>query len=213
MHSVYDQGLFAPPPRPFNMAAHVLRHAETLAEKEALVIVAPDQTAEVWTYKALASAVRGTAAGLLQHGLTPGDKVMLRLGNTVDFPIAYLGALAAGLVPVPTAASLTVPEVAKMSARIKPDLILHDPTVSCPEDCPPILETAVLREMRMLPPADYHMGSPDRLGYIVFTSGTSGTPTPVMHAHRAIWARQMMFEGWYDLGVDDRLCHAGAFIC
>jgi acyl-coenzyme A synthetase/AMP-(fatty) acid ligase len=32
-----------------------------------------------------------------------------------------------------------------------------------------------------------------------------------MHAHRAIWARQMMFDGWYGLSIADRMLHAGAF--
>ena len=33
--------------------------------------------------------------------------MLMRLGNSVDFPVAYLGAIAAGLVPVPTSAELT----------------------------------------------------------------------------------------------------------
>ncbi len=60
-------------------------------------------------------------------------------------------------------------------------------------------------------PTDYVMGNPDRLAYLVFTSGSSGTPKPVAHAHRAIWARQMMWDGWYGLTPDDRVLHAGAF--
>ena len=62
-----------------------------------------------------------------------------------------------------------------------------------------------------LPPADWAMGDPDRLAYIVYTSGTSGRPRAVGHAHRAIWARQMMIRDWYDLRADDRVLHAGAF--
>ncbi len=58
---------------------------------------------------------------------------------------------------------------------------------------------------------DPEMGDSNRLAYIIYTSGTSGRPRGVMHAHRAVWARRMMWEGWYDLKEDDRLLHAGAF--
>jgi acyl-coenzyme A synthetase/AMP-(fatty) acid ligase len=55
------------------------------------------------------------------------------------------------------------------------------------------------------------MGDANRLGYIIFTSGTSGRPQAVAHAHRAILGRAMMMQGWYGLQADDRLLHAGAF--
>lgn len=211
MQAIFDQGVAAPCPRPFNMAAHVLRHADDLPEKVALSVIALTG-AESWTYARLAAAVRGTGAGLLAAGFVPGDILLMRLGNTVDFPLAYLGAIAAGLVPVPTSSQLTAAEVAKMVAQLAPKGILRDPRVACPDDTGlPVIDTAALAGMRDLPPCDYAMGDPDRLGYIIYTSGTSGIPRAVMHAHRAIWARQMMHQGWYGLGGDDRLLHAGAF--
>ena len=73
------------------------------------------------------------------------------------------------------------------------------------------IDLDALRAMRSLPPCAYAMGDPDRMAYAVYTSGTSGKPRAVAHAHRAIWARQMMFDGWYGIGADDRLLHAGAF--
>lgn len=209
MMSLYDEGGFAPCPATFNMAAHVLARATEIPDKCALAILGPN-CVEEWTYAALEAAVRGTATGLLQAGLHPGDIVLMRLGNTVDFPLAYLGALAAGLVPVPTAAALTEPEVSKIIDTLKPKAILRDPDVACSPH-PAIRNLDELRPMRNLPPANLHMGDPDRLGYIIYTSGTSGRPTAVMHAHRAIWARQMMFDGWYGLHEEDRLLHAGAF--
>ncbi len=74
-----------------------------------------------------------------------------------------------------------------------------------------MLDQAAIRALRDLPPADYALGDPDRPAYAVFTSGTSGATRAVLHAHRAIWARGMMVEGWYGLSDDDRLLHAGAF--
>ena len=192
----------------FNMAAHVLQKGLDCADKIALEVVGA--APETMQFGHLRQAVLGTARGLIEAGLTPGDRVLMRLGNTPDFPIAYLGALAAGLVPAPTSAALTEPEVARILDELNPRLILHDPTVACPEDGR-IVPLSDLRQMRALPPAEFHMGDPERPGYIIYTSGTSGKPRAVQHAHRAILARQMMFEGWYGLRPDDRLMHAGAF--
>ncbi|MEH6522653.1 class I adenylate-forming enzyme family protein [Sulfitobacter sp.] len=206
MHSIFDQGPPPPCPKPFNMAAHVLGQAELVPDKIALSILGDED----WSYGALKAAVLGTATGLLRAGAKPGDRILMRLGNTVDFPLAYLGALAAGMVPVPTASALTEREVAPMIATLNPALILRDPNVACPDD-PRILELPTLRRMRQLPPAQWHMGDPDREGYIIYTSGTSGKPRAVVHAHRAIWARKMMHKDWYGLAPTDRMLHAGAF--
>lgn len=211
MLSIFDKGPFAPCPAPFNLAAHVLARADDLSEKIALSVLSQSGS-ERWSYGRLKAAVLGTGTGLLQAGFNPGDILLMRLGNTVEFPLAYLGAIAVGIVPVPTSSMLTEREVEKMIAQLSPAGILHDQGVACPTDCGlPIIDTQALLAMRDLPPADFDMGDPERLAYIIYTSGTSGTPRAVMHAHRAIWARQMMHDGWYGLGQDDRILHAGAF--
>lgn len=104
MLSIFDQGPPPPCPDPFNLAAHVLGQAGRFGSKVALSVLEKD-TAQDWTYQELEQAVRGTGTGLLNAGLSVGDIVLMRLGNTVDFPIAYLGAIAAGLVPVPTSSA------------------------------------------------------------------------------------------------------------
>jgi len=201
---------FAPCPAPFNMAAHVLAHADDRPDKVALAVLGLTG-AERWSYATLKSAVLGTGTGLLRAGLAPGDRVLLRLGNTVEFPIAFLGAIAVGLVPVPTSAQLTAREVAGIVEAVTPGAILRDPEIACPGTGLPVLGPEALDAMRTLPPAALELGDPDRMAYIVYTSGTSGVPRAVMHAHRAVWARRMMFDGWYGLREDDRLMHAGAF--
>ncbi len=211
MLSIYDQGPPPPCPTPFNLAAHVLAHADDAPDKIALAVVGLSG-AERWSYGRLKAAVLGTATGLKDLGLKPGEIVLLRLGNTVEFPIAYLGAIAAGLVPVPTSSQLTEREVAKIAAELSPRGVFRGDGIACP-DLPGVvmIDEAALAAMRDLPPAAYDMGDPERLGYIVYTSGTSGNARAVGHAHQAIWARQMMHEGWYGLTAEDRLMHAGAF--
>jgi acyl-coenzyme A synthetase/AMP-(fatty) acid ligase len=212
MLSVIDLG---PPPMPapqFNLAAHVLAaSAARLPDKMALQILRPSG-AERWSYARLLAAVQGCATGFLAMGLHPGDRILLRLGNQVEFPLAFLGAIAAGLVPVATSAQLTGPEITPMAARVAPRLIVAAPGIALPEGLAcPIVTDADLRAMEDLPPAAFEMGPPDRPAYIVFTSGTSGRPMAVEHAHRAILGRQMMHADWEGLTEADRLLHAGAF--
>lgn len=210
MLSISGSDPFTPCPTPFNLAAHVLARADALEDKVALAVLKLSG-AERWSYGRLKSAVLGTGTGFLKAGLKPGDKLLMRLGNSVDFPIAYLGSIAVGIVPVPTSSQLTEAEVAPMLRDLEPKAVLLGDGIACPEaDCP-VINDVQLREMRALAPAEFEVGSPDRLAYIVYTSGTSGKPRAVMHAHRAIWARQMMIDGWYGLREDDRLMHAGAF--
>lgn len=211
MTSVIDLRPAPTVPRPFNMAEHVLgASASRLPDKMALQIIRPTG-AERWSYARLMAAVRGCATGLLAQGLVPGDRVLMRLGNQVEFPVLFLGALAAGLVPVATSSQLTEAEITPMARRINPRLVVVSEGVARPTHSAQVLADTDIRAMEALPPAPFHMGEPDRPGYIVFTSGTSGTPMAVVHAHRAILARQMMHQDWEGLSEQDRLLHAGAF--
>ncbi|MBF9031520.1 AMP-binding protein [Rhodobacterales bacterium HKCCE3408] len=196
-----------PCPAPFNLARYVLEAGGAVPDKIALAVIGPAK-AQRWSYARLTAAVRGMATGLLSHA-DAGARVLLRLGNTPDFPVAFLGAIAAGMVPVPTAAALTGPEISKMAARVPPTLILAHDGIALPDSGAPVLRD--LAGLMDNSPADYAMGDPGRLAYIVFTSGSSGVPRAVAHAHRAVWARRMMWDGWYGLTPEDRLLHAGAF--
>lgn len=187
------------------MAEYVLSHADRLADKPALAVTG--LAGMVLSYAALKARVRAVAGGLLETGLTPGDRVLFRLGNSPDFPIAYLACIWAGLVPVPTSAQLTTHEVTLIATEVAPALILAASGLALPEgqSCP------VLTDLPTGKPREPALGNPNRLAYIIFTSGTSGSPRGVCHAHRAIWARRMMHEGWYGLSEVDRVMHAGAF--
>ncbi|WP_299686769.1 class I adenylate-forming enzyme family protein [uncultured Tateyamaria sp.] len=209
MLSLFDSGPFQPCPAPFNLAGHVLARADALGGKTAVAVIGAGEP-ETLSYAELLAAVLGTAGGFKTAGFRPGDRVLMRLGNTLDFPIAYLGALAGGLVPVPTSSALTEPEVARIVAELRPRVILHDPDVATATGAPH-MGVHTLRALRTHAPGKVHLSDPNRLGYIVYTSGTSGQPRAVGHAHRAIWARQMMFQHWYGLSETDVILHAGAF--
>ena len=194
------------------MARHVLEASTArFPDRMALQIVSPEG-AERWSYGRLMTAVRGCGTGLLALGLQRGDRVLMRLGNTVEFPVLFLGAIAAGLVPVPTSAALTGPEVTRMAATVSPALVVAGDGVALPDPLPcRVVPAAEVLRWEALPPCDWDMGDPDRLAYAVFTSGTSGRAMAAGHAHRAIWARGMMHRGWEGITGTDRVLHAGAF--
>lgn len=146
-------------PTSFNMARYVLDAGAKTPDKIALQIVRASG-AERWSYARLISAVRGTGQGLLRAGLCPGDRVLLRLGNSVDFPVAYLGALAVGLVPVPTSTQLTAPEITRIAAQVGPALVLAAAGVALPDHPAPVLDSAHLHAMRDLPPVTGIWGRP-----------------------------------------------------
>lgn len=211
MRAEIDTGPPAPCPVPFNLAAHVLALASDHPDRIALQIVGP-QRAESWSYARLEAAVRGTAGALTATRLVPGARVLLRLGNSVDFPVAFLGCIAAGLVPVPSSAQLTAAEVTAMARGLAPALILAAPGIALPDaGDTPVIGLDTLRGWRDHPPADYLMGAPERAAFIIYSSGSGGTPRGVVHAHRAVWARRMMWDDWYGLRAGDRIMHAGAF--
>lgn len=211
MDAIFDTGPADPCPADFNMAAHVLQCAALTPDKIALSVLSREHC-ENWRYDQLAQAIRGTATGLLRRGLVAGDIVLLRLGNTVEFPICFLAAIAVGLIPVPLSAQLTEAELVPILSLLKPRAVLRDPDLTFPSNAKVMqIDVHELRHMQSLPQATYLYGAPDRLAYFIFTSGTSGRPRAVMHAHRVIWARERMHQGWTGLRSEDRLLHAGAF--
>ncbi|MEM8593158.1 MAG: class I adenylate-forming enzyme family protein [Pseudomonadota bacterium] len=198
-----------PCPSPFNLAEYVLARAKLQPDKVALALLGRYK-AQRWHYGRLEAAIRAVGQGLLNEGLKPGDQLLLRLGNGVAFPLAYLGAIAVGIIPIPTSAQLTTPELDRMLSHITPKAQIAGPGIALPTAALHTITESDLLAMEGGPEAPYAQGGPNRLAYIMFTSGTSGEPKAVAHAHRAVWARRMMFDDWYGLREGDRLLHAGA---
>jgi acyl-coenzyme A synthetase/AMP-(fatty) acid ligase len=208
MLSVVDTRPYPTLPNGFNLAAYVLAEAEALGSHPALRILHPDGE-ETFGYARLRALVLGFATRLSELGLGPGSRILLRLENGPAFPIAFLGTIAAGLVPVPTSTALTGAEVTRLAALVAPRLILADPGVPLPEGTIPVL-TPDLAHWERKPPFSPMPSDPNTEAYVIFTSGTSGRPMAVSHAHRAILARAAMHQGWEGLTSTDRLMHAGA---
>jgi benzoate-CoA ligase len=85
-------------PREYN-AAHDLIERNLRAGRGAKVAYIDDHGQ--YSYAELAERVNRCANALVELGLQPEQRILLCLQDTVDFPTAFLGAIKAGIVPIP----------------------------------------------------------------------------------------------------------------
>jgi malonyl-CoA/methylmalonyl-CoA synthetase len=125
----------------------------------------------------------GAAGRYHASGLVPGDRLLLCGHTSVEYVVAYLGALRAGLTVVPANPGFTAAEVARLVSVAAPRAaVLDDPSlvdglsVTTPDlaalpapVADPVLDTA----------------RPDDPALIIYTSGTTGHPkgVPLSHAN------------------------------
>jgi len=82
----------------YNAAVELLDHNLRSGRSAKLAFVDDDGA---YTYGELAERVNRCANALLALGLRSGDRVLLVLLDSIAFPVAFLGAIKAGIVPVP----------------------------------------------------------------------------------------------------------------
>ncbi|MCC2113948.1 MAG: acyl--CoA ligase [Hyphomicrobiales bacterium] len=199
-----------------NLARYCLADAAARAPDKTALLVARDASgiaAERWSFSELEDAVLRVAGGLATYGFEAGDRVLLRLGNSSDFPLFFFGAIAAGLVAVPTSPMLTRREVDAVLADSGARLIVadKDAVLPTPIDGVAIAGSDDIARIKAATPQPYAESDDDDPAFLVFTSGTSGHPKGVLHAQRSARGRAPMYDGWYGLRADDVLLHAGAF--
>ncbi|WP_298727827.1 AMP-binding protein [uncultured Ferrovibrio sp.] len=192
------------------LAGNVRRHPD----KVAMILVGADREFRM-TFGEVDLAVRKLAAGLQSLGLPTGSRIMIRMANDADYALTYFATMAAGYVALPSSAQLTAGEAAYLlensgaaavaaSAELARDLRLPEGVV--------LIDPARLAELKAFDPLpDYADTAADDPAYLVYTSGTTGKPKGVLHAHRAAWGRRPMHQGWLGLQESDVMLHAGAF--
>ena len=99
----------APPPETFNFAEHLIALNAGRPAKPAFV-----DDARTLTYGELTERVRRVAAALRAAGIKREERVLVLMLDTVDWPVAFLGALYAGAVPVAVNTLLTADDYAYM---------------------------------------------------------------------------------------------------
>ena len=198
--SVYLAGQLPVCPDPFNAAEWCLSSGVSRQSLAFLAVDAERGITEHWAFDDLRGLVLRAAGALTAAGVRPGDRVVLQLGDVPEFPVAYLGAIAAGAVATPLSSQLSGEEADRILESVTPKAVVGGARAT--------LAPSVLSDG---PEGTFVPRAPDDPALLVFTSGSSGKPKGVLHAHRAFWARQSMHAGWHDIRAGDRVMHAGAF--
>jgi acyl-CoA synthetase len=171
------------------------------------------------TWRALREAADAVAADLHQAGLKRGERVSVWLPNRVEQVIVFLACSRQGYVCNPSLhQNYTVAEIVELLARIRAAALFARPgygadantadIFAAVAELPGLRRVYSLGEIRPgaaafpvqaggLPPAD---DNPDKVTYLAFTSGTTGTPKGVMHSDNTLLAnaREMVRDWGHD---------------
>ncbi|SEC97347.1 Acyl-CoA synthetase (AMP-forming)/AMP-acid ligase II [Amycolatopsis tolypomycina] len=173
------------------------------------------------TWADFAARVR-VVAGELRRVAAPGERIAILAGQELAYPLAFFGALAAGLIAVP----LMVPANPAQADRLAG--VLADSgarlwlTSSAEVARLPAHEHVVVVDELTGPGADPVPVTPDSPAYLQYTSGSTREPAGAVIPHRAIvaacWQGSLAYAvdegttcaGWipffHDMGLIQLLC-------
>lgn len=190
---------------------------------DALAIIEPARTA---TYEELNRLANRFAHLFCANGVTPGDRVVIALENSVDMVAAYLGAMKAGAVAVPLAPGPRNDRLPHAVADCSPRVAVIDAATArvfavagTAFDFAQAMEVPASPAPRVfvagnsLAPAldecaDTSPGVPvsdTDLAAIIYTSGSTGEPRGVMLSHRNFVANARSIVSYLELTAGDRV--------
>ncbi len=206
-----------------NLTTRLWERASSASAKEILRFP-EDGSWRGYTWAQLAERVRSVAAGLIDLGVQPGDRVALMAGTTVDWTLADLAILAVGGVTVPIYETSSVDQCAWILSDSGATLAIvgeadHAKTIDAARQSATTLrEVFVLADGGLDAIAERGTGDladqvaeraaavdADDLATLIYTSGTTGNPKGCELTHRNLLfaARQGEVNLQKMVGSDD----------
>jgi acetyl-CoA synthetase len=158
----------------------------------------------VTTYDTLRRHVRALAFGLVKLGLKKGDRILIRMPNSPEFAVSFLAIVKIGAIPVLVNSLLAAGDLKAIVDQTEPQWVIAEASragavrelfaakpimrVICASgatqnEIP--FESLLSSSTDEVPTADTRAKDP---AFIVCTSGTTGKPKGIVHAHRWIVA-------------------------
>lgn len=177
------------------------------------------------SYAGLDEATDRLAGWAASHGVARGDRIAIILQNVPEAAIATIAAWKLGAIPVPGNPMYRASELARQFADSRPALVVcHAEHADCVRDAlaeadcdAPLLDVAggddladrrgtfaeaMAQARPILPRIDL---TPDELGLMLYTSGTTGMPKAAMIRHASLAANSEAMATWYGLDAQSRI--------
>ncbi|HWB79498.1 MAG TPA: benzoate-CoA ligase family protein [Nannocystaceae bacterium] len=170
-------------PERYNFAAFVFAENRARATKIAYV-----DDRRTLTYGELEEEARRFATVLAELGVHREERIVLVMLDTVELPVAFLGALFAGVVPVLVNTMLPAADVAYVIEHSLARVVVASPALasSCAAAPQLLVVSPASLEARMAAavPAEHCASTyADDIALWLYSSGSTGRPKAVVHSH------------------------------